>query len=318
MQAFHKSDSLLAFNIPTLNALSKILIALVAVVLVACLVSPVAYEIGQALSGVIPAAGGFPFHRYFSRSVQVCAIIAVVPLVFWIGVRNVRELGIDKNPFARTDFFAGLLAALAPGMVLALVTIQMDVFRVRNEHEFTHLLRILLTAGFVAVIEEFLFRGVLLGLALRVVGRVWAVLITSAAFAAVHFVRPSKTAVGEVSWTSGFAQAVVSLQDMPPWPLLGYGVVTLFFSGMVLAWVTLRTRSLWPAIGLHAGWIFGQQGLAWLAKFRARPLEEFLPWIGPNLVSGAVPTGLVPLVALGAGAIGMFVYFRYGRRPSGT
>jgi hypothetical protein len=79
---------------------------------------------------------------------------------------------------------------------------------------------------------------------------------------------------------------------------------------MILAFATIRTRSLWLAIGLHAGWIFCQQTLQWLAKFRVKPPEALLPWIGPNVVSGAVPTGLVPLSVLLLTAAGVWFYLR--------
>ena len=79
---------------------------------------------------------------------------------------------------------------------------------------------------------------------------------------------------------------------------------------MILAFATIRTRSLWLAIGLHAGWIFCQQTLQWLAKFRVKPPEALLPWIGPNVVSGAVPTGLVPRSVLLLTAAGVWFYLR--------
>jgi len=42
------------------------------------------------------------------------------------------------------------------------------------------------------------------------------------------------------------------------------------------------------------GWIAGQQGFQMIAEFQIKPADALLPWIGPNVVSGAVPTGLVP------------------------
>jgi hypothetical protein len=67
---------------------------------------------------------------------------------------------------------------------------------------------------------------------------------------------------------------------------------------LLLAAVTLKTQSLWPAIGLHAGWILAQQGFLAVVRFRVKPEDAMLPWIGPNLVSGAVPTGIIPVAVL--------------------
>jgi len=77
----------------------------------------------------------------------------------------------------------------------------------------------------------------------------------------------------------------------------------------------LRTRSLFLAIGLHAGWIFGQQTLQWMAKFRIKPPDALLPWVGPNVVSGAVPTGLIPTGVLLLTLAITFYYLRYVRAP---
>ena len=86
-------------------------------------------------------------------------------------------------------------------------------------------------------------------------------------------------------------------------------------AGLLLAVMTLRTRSLFLPIGLHAGWIIGQQGLQWVAKFHVRPQEALLPWIGPNVVSGAVPTGLIPAGILLLTVALAITYLRHGRIP---
>jgi hypothetical protein len=77
---------------------------------------------------------------------------------------------------------------------------------------------------------------------------------------------------------------------------------------------TIRTRSLFLAIGLHAGWILGQQGIQILGKFDIKPSEQLLPWVGENVVSGAVPTGLVPLAVLGFTGILILLFLCHATR----
>jgi uncharacterized protein len=296
--------------------LAKILVVLTAVLLAACVVSPPIYWGVQALAehGLFAWLAEFPFHRYFSRILQVTALVAVVPLLLWLRLRHLRELGLDKNPCAGADVAAGVVVALLPAAALGAVLIASEVYRLRKGIEIAPLVRILLTAGVVACVEEFLFRGVLLGLAARAFGAWRAAAGVSVVFAAVHFLRPSRTVDPEVAWHAGFAQVAGMVAGMPPWGLLGYGMATLFAAGMLLAWAALRTRSLWLPIGLHAGWILGQQGLNWLAKYRVKPPEEFLPWIGPSLVSGVVPTGLLPLAAFAVTAAATAAYLAFARR----
>lgn len=291
-----------------------IFLAFVFVVLAACLISPLAYWTVQHFAGVswIAPIAGFPFHRFFSRTAQICLIVTLVPLALALGIFRMRDLGLEKNRLRIPDVGVGILAALLPVVILAVVYVSNDIYRPRKDLDWFPLVRILLTAGFVSCLEEFLFRGVFLGLAVRSMGALRASVVVSLVFAAVHFIRPVKPATAEVTWASGFSQLGAVFDNLPAMPTLAFGFVTLLVAGLILAWVTLKTRSLWLAIGIHAGWIFGQQGLNWFAKFRASPPEEFLPWIGPNVVSGVVPTGIIPLFALVMAAALVTLYLRYG------
>ncbi len=279
-------------------AILRVLAYFSGVILLACLVSPPLYWVGTALAerGVLPFLNGFPFHRYFSRCIQVSALVMLWPAFRWIGIRRLGELGIEINPLWRRDLFGGIAIAIIPVVALAAGYLAFDVYDLKKGFPVVAGVRILATAGVVALLEEFLFRGVLLGLCLRSMKPVAAVLASSVAFALVHFLRVAKSdSDPAVDWLSGFAQLPQAFSGAPPWPLLGWGILSLLLAGILLASVTVRTRSLFLPIGLHAGWIIGQQGLQWLAKFHIKPPEALLPWVGPNVVSGAVPTGLIPV-----------------------
>jgi membrane protease YdiL (CAAX protease family) len=75
------------------------------------------------------------------------------------------------------------------------------------------------------VVEELVFRGVLLsGLASRMrIG--WAIVVSAVIFGLVH---------------------------LPDFKFAWYPVPALILLGLVLAWLRVRTRSLWPSITLHA------------------------------------------------------------------
>jgi membrane protease YdiL (CAAX protease family) len=162
-----------------------------------------------------------------------------------------------------------------------------------------------------AVAEEFLFRGVLLGLAAKSFGRWPAAMGVSLAFAGVHFLRPGKQPDSGVEWWTGLAQILRVFDAAPPPSLWLAGFLSLLTAGLILAFAALRTRSIWLSIGLHAGWIFFQQAFQWLAKYRVKPPEALMPWIGPNVVSGAVPTGVVPLGVLLLTGAGVWFYLRH-------
>ena len=113
-----------------------------------------------------------------------------------------------------------------------------------------------MTAGFVALVEEFLFRGVLLGLAAKAFGRWPAAAGVSLAFAGVHFLRPGKQEDSVVEWWSGFAQIMGFVDAVPPPWLFCRALFLLLVAGLILAVATLWTRSLWLAIGLHGAGSF--------------------------------------------------------------
>ncbi len=296
-----------------MRPLTKILTYLLVVVLLAAVLSPPIYWLVQWLGGhgILPFLAEFPFRRFFSRTAQVTAIVLLVPLLFWLRIRSVQEFGLARNPHRVRDLVVGLLMALLPVILLGAGYIYFEVYGLKKELNFAPLFRIVLTAGFVAVVEEWLFRGVILGLAVRAFGKLAAALSVSLIFAGVHFIKPGASPDEAVGWESGFGQIARVFDSAPPFAQLALGFFSLFVAGLILALAALRTRSLWLPIGLHAGWIFGQQALQLLAKFRIKPADELLPWVGPNVVSGAVPVGLVPVFVLLLTGAAVWFYVRH-------
>lgn len=292
-----------------LHPLAKILLYLAVVVLLAAILSP---PIFWMLDGMI----NFPFYRYFSRTAQVTAIVLLLPLLFWLHIRRVSEIGLEKNVCRMRDVLTGLGLGAIPVLLLGLGYLFFSVYRITPDLDGFKILRIAGTAVVVAVVEEFLFRGVALGLAARAFGRWVSAVAVSLIFAAVHFLKPAKEVDEVVYWWTGFAQIPRVLDAAPPPVFLAFGFVSLFVAGMILSLGAFRTRSLWLPIGIHAGWVFGQQGFQWLARPMDKSFGDFLPWVGPNVVSGAVPTGILPLIVLLLTGVAVWLYVRYARTPA--
>lgn len=301
-----------------MNPLQKIFLYLGAVLACGLLLSPPIYWLFQWLAthGWFAALAEFPFYRYFSRITQVSAIILLPVLIWSLAVRSLAELGLERNPLRWRDLGAGVLTAFVPFAVLMGGLLYFEVYRFRGDADWVKIFRIFATAGIVACVEEFLFRGVLQGLVQRQQGRNIALWATALVFAAVHFLRPARASAGEVTWTSGFSQLFSFIDGLPPMPQLISGFLALLIIGLILGKATQLTQSLWLAIGLHAGWIFCMQTMNTLAKFRLKPPEAFWPWTGPSVVSGMVPTGLLPLLTLllTAVLVGCYLYGRHPRR----
>lgn len=280
------------------------------VFLAGVVISPVAYWVCQwmAAQGWFEELARFPFYRFFNRTVQVAAIVLLVPLVWALGMRRLADFGLGKNGNWWRDFLAGVVVAIVPLSVFFGWGLWSGGLVFRGEVDWRNFGEVILRALGVAAIEEVVFRGVLLGILVRAMGGWMGGVVASAIFAFVHFLKPAGGGSGErVTWISGWEQMVRIWDGIPEMPLLAWGVGTLFAIGLMLAQATRKTRSLWLAVGLHAGWIFGQQGTNLFFRWRVIEDGGWL-WLGPTMVSGMVPTGIVPLLVIGVSWILLWVW----------
>jgi len=300
----------------------KIVVYLLVVLAVGGLVAPLVYAAGQALAaaGVTEWLSRFPFHRVLSRCVQVSALVLLWPALRWIGWRRIKDLGLQRNPLAWTDLIVGLVFAVGLVFLLAVFYQVSGLFALRPDPEWSKLGRIVLTAAAVGGIEEIIFRGVVLGICLWSLRPGAAIFVSSVLFAVVHFMKPARGKLGaeDVHWWSGWSELGSFVSAWPSPGLLLSGLASLLLAGWILGAATVRTRSLWLPIGLHAGWVLAQQSSSVFLRPVPESASSLLPWVGPNLVSGAVPTGLLPLVALGLTGLLVHLYLRYVFRPVAT
>jgi membrane protease YdiL (CAAX protease family) len=133
------------------------------------------------------------------------------------------------------------------------------------------------------LLEEWLFRGMILGFLRKALVDWAAVVCTSGLFAIVHFLKPPPDDVGPVDWLSGFRALPSCFEKFTDPALLAAGFTTLFAVGCVLGWGVLRTRALWLSIGLHAGWVFTKFGFT---KITRRKLKDTMPWVGEDIIVG--------------------------------
>jgi membrane protease YdiL (CAAX protease family) len=290
------------------SSLGKIFLYLITVILAGALAAPQAWHLIQMLPsellyGLAGQVQGMPFHRYLSRSLQVSAIILLWPLLRSLRIRSLAEFGIVRNPRPWRDLGAGVVAGAFCLALLLPVLLLTGAFT-PHAMWYSELLRavprVLATAVFVALMEEFLFRGVLLGFLRQVMIPPVAVVVSSAIFSAIHFLNlpPGSASDPSPHWWSGLAMLAAIGGALPSFPILALAFLTLFAAGIILGWLTVRTGSLHAAIGLHAFWIFGQQLFNKAAGFHVVPAGALLPFIGPSQCNGMVPVGIIALAAL--------------------
>lgn len=309
-----------------MSSLGKIFLYLVAVIFAGALAAPQAWHLihflpGDFLHGLAGQIQGMPFHRYLSRSLQVSALALLWPLLRSLRIRSLAEFGIVPNPRPWKDLGVGLVSGAFCLALLLPILLVTGAF-IPRELWFSELLhalpRVLLTAIVVAVMEEFLFRGVLLGFLRQVMIAPVAIVVSAAIFAAVHFLNlpPGSPSDPSPHWWSGMAMLAAIGGALPTFPVLLLAFLTLFAAGLILGWMTVRTGSLQAAIGLHAFWILGQQLFNKAAVFHVVPPGGLLPFIGPSQCNGMVPVGILPLGALLLAGFLAAVLLRKRRVPS--
>ena len=274
--------------------IGKILAYFLAVIVLGALLAPPLYWLGQAVAarGVMQFLAETEFQKFFNRGMLVAALVLLWPTIKWLRVGSARELGLEPDQRWWKRLVVGFLIAGSLVALLGAAYLGAEVYHFKKELHFEKTPPLLLSALIVALLEEGLFRGAILGLFRRTMKPWPAIVATSAIFSAVHFLKPDENVqVEHVHWLAGFELVPhVFHQFAEPLLLLG-GFTTIFVLGIMLADVTTRTRSLWMGIGLHAGLVFVKMSFSKLTKRES----AHLPWIGEELQIGLVPVGVLLL-----------------------
>jgi membrane protease YdiL (CAAX protease family) len=271
----------------------RLLIYLAVSVLLAALIAPPLFWAAQALAAhdLFRFLAGFDFETFFHRALLIALLALVWPLVRSIRLRTWRDLALEPNSRWLRDVLAGFLLAALPLLCCGLLLLLLGVFSLRSSIDWLDFLQLAGATIAVPVIEETFFRGLVLGVLLKSGRRYMAIILSSALFAIVHFLKAPERTSPVVTWLSGFGSIAHSFHQFAKPMLVSAAFTTLFLLGLILADARVRTRSLWLAIGLHGGWIFARGAFQALAR---REIVA-LPWLGKNLLVGIVPLALAGL-----------------------
>jgi len=183
--------------------------------------------------------------------VQMGLLVIVLALVAWTAGATWADLGLD-----RTDVGAGLrYGAGAVGIVLLVLVLAAVI---PSTNGYLHDSRAQISGGrllyelgvsivlLTAIPEEFAFRGVLLGSALRLWGPWRASVITSLLFGLWH-IEPTLGTMRDNHATAGLSASIGGQVLV----VLGAIAVT-FVAGLLFCWLRLRSKSLIAPVMAHA------------------------------------------------------------------
>ena len=289
--------------------------------------APWLYQAGQAFAEVSAGRAGSPvaawvadaarrfgFERCFGHAVGLAALVLLVPTLCWLRVggagRGAPRAGegrggrrgqpLRPNPRGWRDASAGLLLGGTLVAVVGWLLAASGWFRWRQGPDVVAVVGEALGRGAAAaLVEEVVFRGVVLGMLLRALRPAAAVAAAALLFAVVHFMGlPAgvEVTVPEAAGAGFEMLGHICGRFGDPAALIG-GFGPLLAAGLVLGYARWRTASLWLPGGLHAGWVVALR----LFKGFTLPVHGIHPparyLVGPALREGIVP--MVVMLAIG-------------------
>ena len=203
---------------------------------------------------------GKTLDNYFERA-RMAPILLGLPWIMWVCcLRSLKALGLN---LARQNVRSALAWGITGAMLLGIVAAGQISFggaAVQNPlpNIATSVVIAFVGALIIGLLEEIIFRGLVLRIFYTAFGGVWAVILSSAFYAYTHFKVPD-TLVNAVAGDSRFATGI----DVGFWTLFGIvksfsaiEFLVLFGLGSAIGQVFLKTRNLLPGIGLHTGIVF--------------------------------------------------------------
>lgn len=312
----------------------KVILYVVASFVLAAAISPYLFEIGKGFANVALSkdtadevnwlaqkAGKADFNTYFKRSLLLSAIICLVPLFYSLDLRrhprkrqkNPWSVGLPPNsipskmgqPLAKSKLgilhtLAGFCITTGFFFLMGWFLLKLNWFTWQSDITRSLVFSSLGPALAVSLIEEFFFRGALLGIFLRAFRPGLAITFLSLLFASAHFLTPPGDAfvTDPRSSTAGFEMLVLVGQKFQQPLTILHSFVSLFLIGVILGVARYTTASLWLPIGLHAGWVFSSKLFARIADRRSDFPDEFNLYMGDKMTEGLIPLGAIIMTGI--------------------
>jgi membrane protease YdiL (CAAX protease family) len=229
------------------------LMVLLAAISLACIV---AYFIVQGMGEFVP------FRKIISKSTQLFLVLSIFPAMAYLKI-NKEELGFASRPVFLKQLLQGFGLGFMTLMPVFIVQYVLKIHVIDEAHTWTfgwiarNMAISLVLALIISLIEEPLFRGILLVGLRKKLPVTAAILISSSYYAALHFLS-SKTdmPVQDIHLFSGFKLLGEAVSN-----LLNPNILSAFFAlllvGIFLG--VLRTQvksSLGLCIGCHTCWVW--------------------------------------------------------------
>lgn len=271
-----------------------IILYVVAVLLTGAVLSPLVYQISQALAlgtNLFSFLQQFDFPQYFRRTSMVAALVYLPTFLKAMGVRSWAEIGLGAEVEKGSRFVWGIIFGGACIFILTAINVALGAREFRPDPDIDKIYKFAVTAVVVAGLEEVFFRAVVLTQLRRTMSFMKALLLCSFFFAFVHFLKPAPGSHGdEVFWYSGFQLIPESLVSFTRPDEIAFQFTALFLAGLILGYSFLKKGSIYFCIGIHAGWVFMLKTTGLLTDNTSKTIT----WLnGSGLYDGVIGIGIL-------------------------
>jgi len=223
------------------------------------------------------------FHKIISRTTLISGLVCSILYLHFCGLlskdglawRNGRH---SKKRLFLVSFASGaLIMILLDGVLLMLGIYQFDASVDQGALMLVRVaVKALLAGVLVGLVEEIIFRGALFGGLNKQANVTVAVVVTSLVYAAVHFLKyRAVPADVEIGWLTGieiFPAALFRFSN----PVTIDSFITLFILGCLFAFIRIRSNSIIPCIGLHAGIVVMLKFFNYLTNYESGSPYDYL------------------------------------------
>jgi membrane protease YdiL (CAAX protease family) len=203
------------------------------------------------------------FHKITS---QLCSLSGLAFIFLYLHINNILDrttAGFNiTRAAAGQDLSTGLVMGIVIILVLALtmwvlgMLVPEPELDVNLQFLVTILIKAILSGIMVALIEETLYRGALLGGLSKTTNIMTAIIVSSVIYSAVHYIKfPQVPDTADINWLTGFV-ILAGAFDRFADPAIIDSFLALFAFGVLLSLVRLNRGNIIQCIGLHAGAVF--------------------------------------------------------------
>ena len=314
---------------------AKLAIYFLSAFLLAALVTPWLWNAGKFLAeftaggsendlldSIGASARKADFPTYFKRALLLSGVLLLIPLIsalklgrripplanspwsIYLPRHTVAQAGGQPLRNPRNGWIHLLTGFLLAGgflFIMGIILVSLGKFGWEEEIDWLDATQSAMgTAIGASLVEELVFRGMLLGIFLRTFRPAWAIVLLSVLFSLLHFLQPpDELQVSDPeSALAGFEMLkLLGMRLLDPIPFINE-FFTLLVIGIILAYARYATASLWLPIGLHAGWAFAYKLFDAIAMRTESDGANTSILVGPDIKSGLIPVATLAVTAI--------------------